>query len=101
MIVSKEPIHSLGGYSHRKTWSHTRWKGKKINFYAGYGVTRKSRSNYFLVYTRFFFTIASGATPIGSAGRAPDEITDYKSYEAGVEVHCQTRLLHIETVKQG
>lgn len=33
--------------------------------------------------------LASGATPIGSAGCAPDKITDYKSYEAGVEVHCR------------
>jgi hypothetical protein len=33
--------------------------------------------------------IASGATPIGSAGCAPNEITDYKSYEAGIEVHCR------------
>jgi hypothetical protein len=32
----------------------------------------QTRSKYFGVYTRKNFTIASGATPIGSAGRAPD-----------------------------
>jgi hypothetical protein len=35
--------------------------------------------------------IASGATPIGIARRAPDKITDYESYEAGVKVHCQKK----------
>jgi hypothetical protein len=29
MIVSKEPNHSLGGYSHREPWSRTRQKEKK------------------------------------------------------------------------
>jgi hypothetical protein len=28
---------------------------------------------YFLAYTQFFLAIASGATPIGSAGLAPDK----------------------------
>jgi hypothetical protein len=30
-----------------------------------------------------FLTIASGATPIGSAGRAPDEILDSKKSKEG------------------
>jgi hypothetical protein len=34
-----------------------------------------------------FSTIASGATPIGSAGRAPNKIADYKSYGAGIGAH--------------
>jgi hypothetical protein len=34
----------------------------------------KSRHNIFWAYTQNFSTIASGATPIGSAGRAPDDI---------------------------
>jgi hypothetical protein len=29
MIASKEPDHSLGGYSHQENWSCTRWKEKK------------------------------------------------------------------------
>jgi hypothetical protein len=33
--------------------------------------------------------IVSGATPIGSAGRAPNNNTYYESYEAGDKVHCQ------------
>jgi hypothetical protein len=34
MIVSKEPDHSLGGYSHRERWSRTRRKEKKrIHFF--------------------------------------------------------------------
>jgi hypothetical protein len=31
-------------------------------------------NSFFLVYTRKYSTIASGATTIGSAGRAPDDI---------------------------
>jgi hypothetical protein len=38
---------------------------------------------------QIFFGYSLGGYSIGSAGRAPDEITDYKSYEAGVEVHCR------------
>jgi hypothetical protein len=38
---------------------------------------------------KVFSTIASGATPIGSAGRAPDEIADHKSYGACIGVHYQ------------
>jgi hypothetical protein len=33
----------------------------------------KKRSKYFWAYTRIFLTIASGATPTGSASRSPDE----------------------------
>jgi hypothetical protein len=33
---------------------------------------KKTRSKYFGVYTQKYSTIASGATPIGSAGHAPD-----------------------------
>jgi hypothetical protein len=37
---------------------------------------------------KIFLAIASGATPIGSVGCAPYEITDYESYEVGAKAHC-------------
>jgi hypothetical protein len=61
-------------------------------------VTRKdkTRSKYF---PEFFLTIASRATPIGSAGRAPDknEVINYASKErnyrtsigVNYQLHCQ------------
>jgi hypothetical protein len=38
---------------------------------------------------KVFSTIASGATPIGSAGRASDKIADYTTYGTGVGVYYQ------------
>jgi hypothetical protein len=50
----------------------------------------KSKEQIFLsLYpNKVFLAIASGATPIGSADRAPNEIADYKSYGAGIGVQC-------------
>jgi hypothetical protein len=56
-----------------------------------------------------FFDYSLGATPIGSAGCAPDEIADYKSYGAGVGVHyripCQKvnfrHLLFVKSLPSG
>jgi hypothetical protein len=73
MIASKEPNHSLGGYSYQEHSSRTRRKEKKTILYAGHDNERETRSKYFLVYTRKNLTIALGATPIGSAERAPNE----------------------------
>jgi hypothetical protein len=66
--------YSLGGYSHQERWPRTRWSIKKrkkkcILVFLG----RWWTTQYFWAYTRKNSTIASGATPIGSAGRAPDE----------------------------
>jgi hypothetical protein len=49
----------------------------------------KTRSKYFWAYTQKNSTIASGATPIGSAGRAPneDEIYNFVSKEGNYGIH--------------
>jgi hypothetical protein len=47
----------------------------------------KTRSMYFGAYTQFFLTIASGATPIGSAGRAPDDIVNFAIKKGNYGVH--------------
>jgi hypothetical protein len=51
----------------------------------------KKRSKYFWAYTQFFLTIALGATPIGSAGRTPDEneIINYASIGVNYRLHYQ------------
>jgi hypothetical protein len=86
MIISKEPTHSLGGYSNREPWSRTWRKEKKGIFYVGYGDTRTTWSEYFLIlYPNFFSTIASGPTPIGSAGSAPDEVAVIRVTEHALE----------------
>jgi hypothetical protein len=59
--------YSLGGYYHRERGARTRQ--------CYYYMTIKEGTIYFRVYTQNkILTIASGATPIGSAGRAPDDI---------------------------
>jgi hypothetical protein len=89
MIISEEPTHSLGGYFYQKHRSPTWRNEKKQKFFAGYDDTKTIKEQIFLsLYpNKKKSAIASGATPIGSAGRPPDKITDYNSYEAGVEVH--------------
>jgi hypothetical protein len=63
--------YSLGGYYHRDRWARTRRYYKKSYYLMIKGVTI-----YLSLYSKTrFSTIASGATPIGSAGRAPDEIS--------------------------
>jgi hypothetical protein len=75
----QELDHSLGGYSHRERRSRTRWniKFKKKRdlklFCAGYDERRWQSRIHFWAYTQNNSTIALGATPIGSAGRALDE----------------------------
>jgi hypothetical protein len=91
MIVSEEPTHSLGGYFYQKHRSPTRRNEKKQKFFAGHDDVRTTKgANILSLYpNKKNSVITSGATPIGSAGCAPNEITDYKSYEAGIEVHCR------------
>jgi hypothetical protein len=89
MIASKEPDHSLGGYFHRERWSHP-VKRKEFFVYAGHDEERQEKEQIFLSLYPIFFTIASGATPIGSASRAPDkdEIINYASRE----INYRTRI---------
>jgi hypothetical protein len=49
MIVSKEPNHSLGGYSHRERWSRTRQKEKekRQKIYAGHDDERTDKEQIF------------------------------------------------------
>jgi hypothetical protein len=49
MIVSKEPNHSLGGYSHRECWSCTRQKEKKRRqfFSAGHDNEKTDKEKIF------------------------------------------------------
>jgi hypothetical protein len=75
-------------------------KGKDFKLFVQV-VTKKdkTRSKYFWAYTQKNSTIASGATPIGIAGRAPDEdeINNFASKEgnygthigANYQLHCQ------------
>jgi hypothetical protein len=77
---------------------------------------------YLSLYSKTrFLTIASGATPIGSAGRAPDKILTYikevekakerfgkcnYSHREGIYIYSKSRLnnpkiFRTETVKQG
>jgi hypothetical protein len=43
----------------------------------------RGKGVYLSLYSKHFSTIAPGATPIGSAGRAPDEIIDPKDNKEG------------------
>jgi hypothetical protein len=68
-LYSKLFDYSPGGYYHQERWVRTR----------RYYHIKRGCNDYKLVqhiwaYTRNFLTIASGATPIGSAGHAPDDI---------------------------
>jgi hypothetical protein len=66
--------YSLGGYYHRERWARTQRYYKKIIYY----LMIKGATIYLSLYSKTrFLTIASRATPIGSADRAPDEILTY------------------------
>jgi hypothetical protein len=57
MIASKEPNHSLGGYSHREHWSCTQWKKRRkgSTFYVGYNKERQDKKQvFFSLYLKFF-----------------------------------------------
>jgi hypothetical protein len=41
---------------------------------SSYGKDAMGKKVYLSLFSKHFLTIASGATPIGSAGRTPDEI---------------------------
>jgi hypothetical protein len=59
-------------------------KGKTFFVYAGRNKERQdNQQRIFESIPKSFLTIASGATPIGSAGRAPDEneVINYASKE--------------------
>jgi hypothetical protein len=73
------PIGSAG----RAPDERKRRKGRNFLFMQVITRKEKTRSKYFLAYTQKISTIASGATPIGSAGRAPDEkeIINYASWK--------------------
>jgi hypothetical protein len=65
------PPYSLGGYSHQECWSRTWWnksKQKKL---------KRRENNIFEPILEKLSTIASGATLIGSTGRAPDDDREY------------------------
>jgi hypothetical protein len=64
------PRHGLGGSLHEKR----REESVSTNHTEKYRRRQYMRQTclYFLAYTRKNSAIASGATPIGSAGRAPD-----------------------------
>jgi hypothetical protein len=62
--------YSLGGYYHQERWPRTRW------YYQIKLLSDDQRKGDLFepILETSFLTIASGATPIGSAGRAPDNI---------------------------
>jgi hypothetical protein len=68
MIVSKEPNHSLGGYSYREHWSRTQQKEKKRKQFFMQDITMIERQgvNIFESIPEFFLTIARGLFPSGA-----------------------------------
>jgi hypothetical protein len=68
-LYSKLFDYSLGGYYHRECWARTRWY-----YHMKLRCNESKWVQYIWAYTRNLSTIASGDTPIGSAGRAPDDI---------------------------
>jgi hypothetical protein len=88
--------YSLGGYSHREHWTRTRWtinskrkwmhksKGKDEIYYT-VALQDWRRRKLWAYIRNFFLTIASGATPIGGTGCAPDEDENIIS-NAGVKI---------------
>jgi hypothetical protein len=106
MIASKEPDHSLGGYSHRERWSRTRWKERRREkilkiVCAGHDEERQNKEQVFLSLYQKNLTIASGATPIGSAGHAPDEdeTINFASKEGNYGTHIGVNyLLHCQRI---
>jgi hypothetical protein len=60
--------YSLGGYYHRERWSRTR-RYYQMSYY----VMDEGRKIYLSLYSKHVFDYSLGGTPIGSAGRAPDE----------------------------
>jgi hypothetical protein len=83
--------YSLGGYYHRERWARTRryYQNKLL-----YDDSRKD--NLFEpILKKAFLTIASGATPIGSAGRAPDKILKmHKESREVIRPFCITILYY-------
>jgi hypothetical protein len=61
--------YRLGGYYHQERWARTRQYYQLI-----YYLMSKGRTIYLSLYSKHVFDYSPGATPIGSAGRAPDEI---------------------------
>jgi hypothetical protein len=62
--------YSLGGYYNRERWARTRRYYQNKLLY----VDSRKDNLFEPILKNTFSTIASGATPIGSAGRVPDEI---------------------------
>jgi hypothetical protein len=68
-LYPKKIDYSLGGYYHRERRARTRRYYQK-----SYHLVIKEATIYLSLYSKHVFDYASGATPIGSAGRAPDDI---------------------------
>jgi hypothetical protein len=62
--------YSLGGYYHRERWPRT-WRYYQIKLLSD---DQRKGDLFEPILETSFLTIASGATPIRSTGRAPDDI---------------------------
>jgi hypothetical protein len=118
------PPYSLRGYYHRERLARTWWINTRILKLG------RREDNIFEPIPEKLLTIASGATPIGSTGRAPDDngqrwlmiknIIDYfvdnnlRLYSRQIDIDyyhrellaiiwrkSNSKILHISTVKQG
>jgi hypothetical protein len=84
MIVSKEPVYSLRGCSHRKGLITYSMKQEDNKILCETLCLEESEGAIIFesIPEKVFLTIPSGATPIGSVGHAPDE-TNTRTTELG------------------